>query len=104
MKAKPKKCTAYAGGEAWGPMARQCADGCKKDDIIRVMGHLKSSHWCDNDGKFHSRLVVVIDHAEFKNKQPVFDYAFDETKRTASPEEIEAVAKEFFPEVEAVAG
>lgn len=35
---------------------------------IRVVGRLKQKRWKDEEGKLHSRIVVIAEHIEFKNK------------------------------------
>lgn len=35
---------------------------------IRIVGKLKQKRWKDEEGKLHSRVVVIAEHIEFKNK------------------------------------
>ena len=49
----------------------------KKGQGIRVVGRLKQERWQDQDGKFHSKVRVIAEHAEIK---PFYDMK-QETKK-----------------------
>ena len=76
--------------EAFGKLAESCQSQGHKGRGVRVVGRLKQDRWDGADGKQHSKISIVAEHAEFR---PEFkkDDAEDEEKEC---EEVEEVAAE----------
>ena len=56
--------------ETWGEKAESCNEYGRKGKEVRVVGRLKQDSWTDNDGKKHSKIIIVADQAvEFKPEQ-----------------------------------
>lgn len=54
--------------EAWGSL-KDClvrVFGEKSERPIRIVGRLKQNRWKDENGKCHSKAVIVCEHIEFK--------------------------------------
>ena len=58
--------TSYFDVETWGKLAESCAKNCTKGRSVRIVGRMKQDRWVGNDGKNHSRLILVAEHVEFK--------------------------------------
>jgi len=52
--------------EAWARLAESCQDKGRKGRGVRVVGRLKQDRWNGNDGKTHSKVVIVAEHIEFR--------------------------------------
>jgi single-strand DNA-binding protein len=52
--------------EAWSRLAEQCYNLGRKGRGVRVVGRLKQDRWIGSDGKNHSRITIVAEHAEFR--------------------------------------
>jgi single-strand DNA-binding protein len=52
--------------EAWSKLAENCYRLGHKGREVKVVGRLKQDRWTGYDGKPHSRVIVVAEHAEFK--------------------------------------
>jgi single-strand DNA-binding protein len=55
--------------ETWGKLADSCGNNLKKGRGVRVVGRLKQNRWTDENGKNHSRVIIVAEHVEFKPMQ-----------------------------------
>lgn len=55
--------------ESYGKLADICKENGAKGRGVRVVGRLKQNRWKDNDGKSHSKVLIVSEHVEFK---PIF--------------------------------
>lgn len=51
--------------EAWGNL-KDCLVRQKSERPVRVVGRLKQNRWKDETGKYHSKIVVICEHIEFK--------------------------------------
>ena len=54
--------------EAWGNL-KDCLVrffGKKSERLVRIVGRLKQNRWKDETGKYHSKIVVICEHIEFK--------------------------------------
>ena len=57
--------------DAFGNMADACLKSASKGRGIRVVGRLKQNRWTDNEGKSHSKVIIIAEHIEFKSiKEP----------------------------------
>ncbi|MFA6505756.1 MAG: single-stranded DNA-binding protein [Treponemataceae bacterium] len=63
--------------ETWARLAENCGNQCKKGRGVRVVGRLKQDRWTGDDGKNHSRVVIVAEHVEFR---PEFNKNDDDEK------------------------
>ena len=71
--------------EAWGDL-KDCLVRVfdkKSERPVRVVGRLKQNRWKDENGKCHSKIVVICEHIEFKPTnapaaQPMADNLFDD--------------------------
>lgn len=71
--------------EAWGNL-KDCLVRVfdkKSERSVRIVGRLKQNRWQDETGKYHSKIVVVCEHIEFKPTnapaaQPMADNLFDD--------------------------
>jgi single-strand DNA-binding protein len=70
---------------AWNRLAETCGEYLKKGRGVRVVGRLKQDRWTDQDGKAHSRVLIVAEHVEFKPqlKKQDGDPAADEEEKPA---------------------
>ena len=71
--------------EAWGNLKDSLVRvfDKKSERSVRVVGRLKQNHWKDENGKCHSKIVVICEHIEFKPTnapaaQPMADNLFDD--------------------------
>ena len=71
--------------EVWGDLKNYLVNGFdkKSERSVRVVGRLKQNHWKDENGKCHSKIVVICEHIEFKPTnapaaQPMADNLFDD--------------------------
>ncbi len=84
---------------AWNRLAETCGEYLKKGRGVRVVGRLKQDRWTDQEGKQHSRVLIIAEHVEFKpqfKKQPGDDTQGAEgagTSETAEAEEEEEAKK-----------
>ena len=62
--------TNYFDCEAYGLLAQHFSEikECKKGAGVRVVGRLKMNKWADSDGKKWSKIIVVVEHIEFKKE------------------------------------
>ena len=54
--------------EVWGNLKDvvvRCFDK-KSERSVRIVGRLKQNRWQDETGKYHSKIVVICEHIEFK--------------------------------------
>jgi single-strand DNA-binding protein len=52
--------------EAHGVLADTCMSKGHKGRGARIVGRMRQDRWEDSDGVFHSRVVVVAEHVEFR--------------------------------------
>jgi single-strand DNA-binding protein len=52
--------------ETWSKLAERCYNLGRKGRGVRVVGRLKQDRWAGQDGKSHSRIMIVAEHVEFK--------------------------------------
>jgi single-strand DNA-binding protein len=52
--------------ETWAKLAERCYNLGRKGRGVRVVGRLKQDRWTGQDGKTHSRIMIVAEHVEFK--------------------------------------
>jgi single-strand DNA-binding protein len=52
--------------EAWGKLSEHCYNQGHKGRGVRVVGRLKQDRWIGSDGKNHSKVIIVAEHAEFR--------------------------------------
>jgi single-strand DNA-binding protein len=52
--------------ETWSKLAERCYNLGRKGRGVRVVGRLKQDRWTGQDGKSHSRIMIVAEHVEFK--------------------------------------
>lgn len=52
--------------DAYGNLADACLKWASKGRGIRVVGRLKQNRWKGDDGKSHSKVVIIAEHIEFK--------------------------------------
>jgi single-strand DNA-binding protein len=52
--------------ETWSKLAEQCYNLGRKGRGVRVVGRLKQERWNGSDGKAHSKVSIVAEHAEFR--------------------------------------
>jgi single-strand DNA-binding protein len=52
--------------ETWAKLAERCYNLGRKGRGVRVVGRLKQDRWTGQDGKAHSRIMIVAEHVEFK--------------------------------------
>ena len=52
--------------ETWSKLAENCSNLGRKGRGVRVVGRLKQDRWTDNDGKPHSKVMIVAEHVEFR--------------------------------------
>jgi single-strand DNA-binding protein len=52
--------------ETWAKLAEHCYGQGRKGRGVRVVGRLKQDRWSGSDGKPHSRIAIVAEHAEFR--------------------------------------
>jgi len=85
--------------ESWGKFAENCQKIGRKGRSVRVVGRLRQDRWIGEDGKLHTRIVIVTEHIEFRpefNKEKPADYTaeelecFAENGELPAEEEIEA--------------
>lgn len=50
---------------AWRGTAEFVANYFRKGAMIIVIGHLQQKRWTDDDGKNHSRMIVIADRVKF---------------------------------------
>ena len=52
--------------ECYGKLAEVCAKKGSKGRGVRIVGRLKQNSWKDENGKSHSRVIVIAEHIEYK--------------------------------------
>lgn len=52
--------------ETYDNMAEYCSKYGYKGRGIRIVGRLKQQRWDDENGKQHSRILIIAEHIEFK--------------------------------------
>ncbi|MBO5481869.1 MAG: single-stranded DNA-binding protein [Spirochaetaceae bacterium] len=52
--------------ECYGKLAEHCAKKGTKGRGVRVVGRLKQNTWKDENGKTHSKVLVIAEHIEYK--------------------------------------
>jgi len=52
--------------ETWAKLAETCNRIGTKGRGVRCVGRLREDRWTGEDGKNHSRVVVVAEHVEFR--------------------------------------
>jgi single-strand DNA-binding protein len=52
--------------ETWSKLAERSYNLGRKGRGVRVVGRLKQDRWTGQDGKSHSRIMIVAEHVEFK--------------------------------------
>ena len=64
-----EKETSYFDVQAWGKLAEACGSKGQKGRWVRVVGRLKQDRWATQDGKSMSKIIIVPDHVEFRQKK-----------------------------------
>ncbi|MDR0909645.1 MAG: single-stranded DNA-binding protein [Spirochaetaceae bacterium] len=64
--AKIEQEVSYFEVETWGKLAESTYSQGKKGRGLRVVGRIKQNRWQDEEGKNHSRIIIVAEHVEFK--------------------------------------
>jgi single-strand DNA-binding protein len=62
-----EKETSFFDVETWAKLAEHCYNTGHKGRGIRVTGRLKQDRWKGQDGKSHSRVIIVAEHVAFKS-------------------------------------
>ncbi|GAB1482178.1 hypothetical protein MASR2M78_09930 [Treponema sp.] len=52
--------------ETWARLAENCSNLGHKGRGVRVVGRLKQERWNSNDGKPHSRVMIVAEQVDFR--------------------------------------
>jgi len=76
--------------ELWGEEGQTFADQCKKGDLIRVYGRIKSRQWTDKNGENKTDLIIEVsdwDKAASK-KSATNAPAFQSSQPAPSDEEV----------------
>ena len=60
-----EKEVSYFDVETWARLAGICSSKGRKGRGMRIIGRLKQNRWNDNEGRSHSRIIIVADHVEF---------------------------------------
>ncbi len=81
----------YFDVKAYGKLAEVSGEYLKKGRGVRIIGRIKQDRWKDDDGKNHSRVVVMADHIEFqperkKVDQPVLEEGKNKETEEKQPE------------------
>jgi single-strand DNA-binding protein len=50
---------------AWGKLGEIIAQYCKKGQLLGIDGRLQQCRWEDNEGKFRSKIEVVVENIQF---------------------------------------
>ena len=61
-----EKEVSYLDVEVWGRLGESVYAQGRKGRGIRVVGRLRQDRWQGDDGKNHSRLIIVAEHIEYK--------------------------------------
>ncbi|WP_086045924.1 single-stranded DNA-binding protein [Treponema endosymbiont of Eucomonympha sp.] len=77
----PQKEVSFFDIDAWGDLAKACAQSCEKGRGVRIVGRLKQNRWQDPDGKNKTRIVIVAEHVEFKPKFSLDATAADDARQ-----------------------
>ena len=75
--------------ECWSKLAENCGNLGRKGLGVRVVGRLKQERWNGNDGKQHSKVVIVAEHVEFRYDSKKQEET--EEKETITEEVAEAI-------------
>jgi len=73
--------------EAWAKHADICNNHGKKGRGVRIVGRLKQDRWNDNEGKTQSKIVIIVEHVEFR---PEFRKSRPAEGETESVENVDA--------------
>ena len=87
-----QKEVSYFDVTTWARLAETCSQYLKKGRGVRVVGRLKQDRWTDQEGKGHSRVLIVAEHVEFK---PQFNKEKTAPESSAQEQEVEAEETEF---------
>lgn len=55
--------------ECWGALANIMSENSTKGSAIRVVGRFKQNKWVDNQGKSHSRIVLICEHVSIQQNK-----------------------------------
>jgi single-strand DNA-binding protein len=55
--------------ETWSDLAKTCYNQGQKGQWVRIMGRLKQNRWDDSEGKHHSRVCIVAEKVEFRQRK-----------------------------------
>ena len=61
-----QKEVSYFDVTTWNRLAETCGEYLKKGRGVRVVGRLKQDRWSDQEGRNHSRVLIIAEHVEFK--------------------------------------
>ncbi|MBR1911084.1 MAG: single-stranded DNA-binding protein [Treponema sp.] len=71
----------YFDVDTFGKLAERCAEWCPPGREIRVVGRIKQNRWKDNEGKSHSKVLIIAEHVEFlKLPKRLADEIFNRNK------------------------
>ena len=66
---------------AFGKQAERCSEWCPQGREIRVIGRIKQNRWKDEEGKSHSKVLIIAEHIEFlKLPKRLADEMFSKNK------------------------
>jgi single-strand DNA-binding protein len=68
---------------AFGKLAEQSSGKAHKGRGVKVVGRIKQERWNGNDGKAHSKVVIVAEHVEFRPEPKDNDAAVEFSNETA---------------------
>jgi single-strand DNA-binding protein len=63
-----KKEVSFFNVESGSKLAENCYNVGRKGGGVRVVGRLKQDRWDGEDGKFHSKVIIVAEHVEFRRE------------------------------------
>ena len=70
---------------AFGKLAERCSEWCPQGREIRVIGRIKQNRWKDEEGKSHSKVLIIAEHIEFlKLPKRLADEMFSKNKSDAA--------------------
>jgi single-strand DNA-binding protein len=81
--------------EAWAKNADICNNHGRKGRGVRIMGRLKQDRWNDNDGKTQSKIVIIVEHVEFRPEFRKSRPAEDETESVENVDAAESLVPTF---------
>jgi len=81
--------------EAWAKQADVCNNHGKKGRGVRIVGRLKQDRWNDNEGKTRSKIVIIVEHVEFRPEFRKNRPAEGETESVENEESTESLVPTF---------